>query len=65
MTPNTQDSTSSGQEAAQKAKGSIQKLFALDKLNLLKKAQGCLYNNPEDCFAADMCQQCPENKNHG
>lgn len=65
MIPNTQDTTSAGQEAAQKAKGSIQKLFALDKLNCLRKAQGCIRNNPEDCFEANVCQQCPENKNHG
>lgn len=28
-------------------------------------AKGCVINNPEDCFEANRCEQCPDNKNHG
>jgi hypothetical protein len=27
--------------------------------------KGCIINNPEDCFEANRCEQCPDNKNHG
>lgn len=66
---NTQDTSKAGKAKVQEAASSLTKLFpSLKDKNAGSRhllLQGCVINNPEDCFEADVCQQCPDNKNHG